>query len=357
MSLFQKKLPQTTSALKEALKDTFPAYAAGVVHGNERFFHSENCGLTSLFDLASLTKVLVTTTLALLAEQRNLLSVTEPLQSFFPDFPDERVKLSHLLNHSAGFQAWLGLHEKFHAKNSKDGFDPLHTPKFARTAYEEAILKSFDGKAFEKECVYSDLGFLMLGWALEKKLGAPIDVLFQEWIAIPWGFRSLQYLPIHPDVVPTEVCPWRGHALRGEVHDDNTYVLGGVAAHAGLFGNVEEVTRFGEIWMQSYFGESAYLKPELTRRYWSFTHLPGQTRVLGWDSVSAKGSSTGQFFSRSARGHLGFTGTSLWMDPEKKLVVTLLTNRVYPTRQNEKIKAFRPIFHDAVITDLSLAKT
>jgi serine-type D-Ala-D-Ala carboxypeptidase len=343
--------------LEKARGDVFPSYAVGVHVKNENHFATDNCDLESLFDLASLTKVICTTTIAALAEQKKLLSVSDTAQSYFPNFKDKRVLLSHLLNHSSGLPAWLALHSHFHAENGKGNFNPITTPLEARVRYEEEILKCDDPAAFEKQIVYSDLGFMLLGWALEKKFSMPLDAIFQEWIATPLKFKSLQFLPVSPNVVPTENCPWRGHILRGEVHDDNCSVLGGIAAHAGLFGNVKDTLRAGVLWLKDFQGEETLLTKEIVQKYWSFTHIPGTVRTLGWDGVTPGSSSTGKYFSPSSKGHLGYTGTSLWIDPEKNLIVTLLTNRVHPSRKNENIKTFRPLFHDTLLEEIGSKKT
>jgi CubicO group peptidase (beta-lactamase class C family) len=351
---FGKKFPRTLKALEAARGDVFPDFAVAVDHAGKSFSAGAGCGPDSLFDLASVTKVLSTTTLVLIAEQLGLLRTDEPVKRHFPDFPSEKVLLSHLLDHSSGLPAWLPLHESFHEPASLGSFNARETPRLARLKYESEIMKSWDASHFEKEAVYSDLGFMLLGWALEKAAKAPLDALFQEWIASPSGLESLQFLPISPDVVPTEMCPWRGHVLRGEVHDDNCFVLGGVAGHAGLFGNVGDVLSAGKLWLQAYFGNETApkLKPELVRKYWTLSSVPGSYRSLGWDGVSPKDSSTGKYFSASTRGHLGFTGTSLWIDPERKFSVVLLTNRVHPSRANEKIRQFRPLFHDTLVEEL-----
>ncbi len=345
--IFEKKFPKTKALLEQAIPEVFPAYAVGVFVDNTVTHSTSQCDTKSLFDLASLTKIICTTTIAAMAEQKKKLTIEESVQDFFPNFPSSKVKLSHLLNHSSGLPAWLPLYDGFQEK----GFDPITTPQKARVEYEEKILKSWQQKDFEKNALYSDLGFMLLGWCLEKKLQMDIDALFQEWIANPYMLHSLQFLPISPNVLPTENCPWRKHVLRGEVHDDNCYILGGIAGHAGLFGNILDTLQVGILWLKAFCGEHHFLKPETVQKYWSFSHIPTSSRVLGWDGVS-ENSSTGQFFSSNSRGHLGFTGTSLWIDANHKLVVALLTNRVYPTRQNEKIKTFRPLFHDSLCLEL-----
>lgn len=359
---FLSRFPKTTGLLNSAKRDVFPAYAVGVYLGSaaqgdsQTYLGYAGCGARSLFDLASLTKVLSTTTLMAIAEDKKVISTDTPVTKFFPNFPSPEVRLSHLLNHSSGLPAWLPLHALFHSESGLGQFNPRFTPEEARERYETEILKSWKPEGFEKETVYSDLGFMLLGWALEKATAISLDALFQEWIAIPNSLASLQFLPTSPDVVPTENCPWRGHVLHGEVHDDNCFVLGGVAGHAGLFGTVDHVLKLARLWLEAFQGRESLISTEAARKYWIFTHVPNSSRTLGWDGVSPEGSSTGHYFSRGSRGHLGFTGTSLWIDPEKNLIVSLLTNRVHPTRTNEKIKAFRPIFHDTLLQELGVAR-
>ncbi|HRK02076.1 MAG TPA: serine hydrolase, partial [Oligoflexia bacterium] len=285
------------------------------------------------------------------AEKKKKLTLTEPIQTFFPDFPSNKVTVSHLLNHSSGLLAHLDLHADFHAPDGLGDFDAFSSPILARVKYEEKIIATWRPDLFEKECVYSDFGFMLLGWMLEQIGQMPLDALFQEWVAQPAGISELQFLPITPNVLPTEDCPWRGRVLRGEVHDDNCYVLGGVAGHAGLFGTTRAVLALAKIWL---LGEKP-LQKKLIQKYWNTTHVVGSSRVLGWDGISQE-SSTGRYFSKNSRGHLGFTGTSLWIDPDRELIVTLLTNRVHPTRRNDSIKKFRPEFHDSLMHELGFAR-
>ncbi|MEW6056158.1 MAG: serine hydrolase [Bdellovibrionota bacterium] len=351
------QLERTKQLLEKARDDVFSAYSAAVHFRQKTQFLSGGCGPESLFDLASLTKVLCTATLYALAEQNKKISIDSPLQEYFPNFKDSRVKLSHLLDHSSGFPSWIDLHGSFHRTDGLGDFDPKETPAKARQIYEERILESWMPADFEKKSTYSDLGPILLGWILEKTFQAPLDTLFQEWVARPLGLESLQFLPISPDVVPTEDCPWRGRILRGEVHDDNCYVLGGVAGHAGLFGGVRDVLELSKYWLDAFLGRPSFLSQEIAVKYWTHQHIKGSTRFLGWDSVSPVDSSAGKYFSPATRGHLGFTGTSVWIDPSKELIVTLLTNRVHPSRKNEKIKSFRPLFHDTVCFDLGIGET
>ena len=352
MKTFLKKFPNTVKLLDSAMESVFPTYAVGVHFKGESHYYANGCGLESLFDLASLTKVICTTTLCAIQDELTIISTEDPVQKYFPNFPSNQVQLSHLLDHSSGLPAWLDLHSLFHTPDGRGDFNPRSTPKIARLRYEEEILKSWVPADFEKKVTYSDLGFMLLGWALEKQNKSALDALFQEQIVMKAGLESLQFLPITPDVVPTENCPWRGHVLRGEVHDDNCFVLGGVSGHAGLFGHVQDVLSFGTLWLQALKGTPTLIMPQTAQKNFTFTHVPESVRSLGWEGVSREASSTGKYFSSKSHGHLGYTGTSLWIDPEKQLVVTLLTNRVHPSRTNEKIKTFRPLFHDALLQEL-----
>lgn len=363
---FSKRLPKTLAALEQARGDVFPAYAAGIIKANETFTASGGCRENAIFDLASLTKVLSTTTLLALAEERGFLSTEDPLSKFFParpsskGFDDARVRLRHLLDHSSGFPWWIPLHVKFHEEKGPGSFDQHATPLLARTNYEQEILASFDPNEFERKAVYSDLGFLLLGWILEERTSKRLDVLFEEWIARPLGLQSMAYRPLErafplTQIIETEDCPWRRVVLRGQVHDDNCYVLGGVAGHAGLFGGLTDTLALARLWLDAARGQkTTILFPKSAQKFFTLSRVAGSTRALGWDSPSKVGSSAGRYFSTNARGHLGFTGTSLWIDPEKELIVALLTNRVHPTRANEKIKVFRPFFHDTLLSELGL---
>jgi CubicO group peptidase (beta-lactamase class C family) len=359
---FKNKFPKTTKLLDEAINVVFPSYAVGVSipqkseNKKDQFltlFHTNNANEDTLFDLASLTKIICTTTLFAIFEEKALISIEESVQSYFPSFPRSDVKIKHLLDHTSGLKPWLDLHSLFHEKESLKGFDPRTTPKIARLRYETEIIKSYEPDAFLKDVVYSDLGFMLLGWILEKKMNAPLDSLFQEYVIHPYRLDSIQFLPTSFNIAPTEFCPWRKRLLCGEVHDDNCYVLGGVAGHAGLFGNVMDVQKFGLHWLKALIQmDDSFLTPYMAKKYFTEKNLEASCRSLGFDGISPNNSSAGTKFSKSTRGHLGFTGTSIWIDPEQKIVVTLLTNRVCPTRTNEKIKEFRPIFHDTLLNEI-----
>jgi CubicO group peptidase (beta-lactamase class C family) len=146
----------------------------------------------------------------------------------------------------------------------------------------------------------------------------------------------------------TEHCPWRGRTLIGEVHDDNTYAMGGVSGQAGLFGTVQDVAAMADVWLSCFLRDGGFFESGLVQEFWRKSALPDSTRALGFDTPSPHASQAGGRFGPRTVGHLGFTGTSLWIDPDRELIVVLLTNRVHPTRRNETIKQFRPALHERV---------
>lgn len=211
--------------------------------------------------------------------------------------------------------------------------------------------------------LYSDLGFLLLGWVVEKKGKMALDRYSRENIFGPLFlekkifFERLSSGGKVKNCVPTEFCNWRRKTVCGEVDDENAYCLDGVAGQAGLFGNTDGLlsilTMLLDAWRQR--REPGIFTGEKLRQFLQRQDLPaGSTWALGFDTPSAANSSSGQYLSSSSVGHLGFTGTSFWIDPERELVVILLTNRVHPDRQNTRIRQFRPLFHDRVVEALHL---
>jgi CubicO group peptidase (beta-lactamase class C family) len=210
--------------------------------------------------------------------------------------------------------------------------------------------------------VYSDLGFMLLGFLVERLSGMALNLWCEEVIVQPLRADPMMFCPtagrahlavVRPiidvsRIAPTEQDEWRGRLLRGEVHDENAAAMGGVAGHAGLFGTAESVLAVSGAWLRGYHGKESILDGVLVRQFTTRQPSAAQSSwALGWDTPSAP-SSSGSSFSERSFGHLGYTGTSLWIDPLCELEVVLLSNRVYPSRKNEKIKAFRPSIHDLV---------
>jgi CubicO group peptidase (beta-lactamase class C family) len=296
--------------------------------------------LDTVFDLASLTKVIATTSIAMRAVQDGALGLDTRVAEVLATWrgPDrEAVTFRHLLDHSSGLPAHRRLWEQ---ARGRDAFEHL----IAATP-----LESVPGT----KSVYSDLGFMLAGFILADVLGRPLDALWNEWrrVSLPRD-APIAYgtATTAAPIAPTENDPWRGHVLRGEVHDENAAALGGVAAHAGLFGTARAVGSFARLVLQTFRSATPLGDPD-TMRLFASPSRPDASRALGWDTMRQT-SSCGTRMTATAIGHTGFTGTSLWIDHERDLYVVLLTNRVHPTRDNQALPALRPAFHDAVMEAL-----
>ena len=316
-----------------------------------------------VYDLASLTKVLCTTSLAALAVSEGALEldapVPEPWNAGCPD-----ATLADLLEHCSGYAAHL---EYFN-----------QVEPFSADGILEKIVATPTAYPLRSRAVYSDLGFMVLGRWLEQAYGRELEVLFTDKVMLALGLddKPLPHLGFHPvdghpprprphrdRIAPTEVYDpalynaevpshfelrRRGEVAHGIVHDDNAYVWGGVAGHAGLFGTAHGVLEVCKAWLQHLLPG---LSPAVRDRFWQPSTVPGSTRRLGWDGPSPDGSGTaGRAVTQAAVGHTGYTGTSVWIDPEADggpTICILLSNRVHPVRTAEAIKRFRPLFHEA----------
>ena len=297
-------------------------------------------GDDTIFDLASLTKVLATVPIAMQQVERGAIALDDPVRRHIPVWKDADradVTLRDLLSHCSGLA----------------GHAPLYEYCRTRADFKAAICSSPLVYAPRTRAVYSDLGFMLLGFVLESD--SALDQRFDAVRAQMAVAEDLQFHPPrlwHSRIAPTEVDRGRGRLLVGEVHDENAWALGGVAAHAGLFGTAAAVGQCARHFLQVLAGRTgaftrATLDTFITRR----ADVPGSSRALGWDTMLPT-SSCGRRISPRAFGHTGFTGTSLWIDPERGVYVVLLTNRVHPTRGNEAIRQVRPAFHDAVLEAL-----
>jgi CubicO group peptidase (beta-lactamase class C family) len=310
------------------------------------------------FDLASLTKVLVTTPLVLLSIQRARLGLDQPVQRALEGFAGqdrETITVRMLLDHSSGLPAWRPYYEKV---RSAAGGRWLATAK-GQEAVRRMVAAEVPEAPPGRRALYSDLGFILLDWILERVHGQPTDRLFSKWLARPLKLQGLFFVDLKSPAkaararrgrafAATERCPWRGRTLIGEVHDENAYAMGGVSGQAGLFGTVRDVAALAEAWLGSFLHAGGCFEQSLVRQFWQRPQVPGSTRALGFDTPSPQGSQAGRLFGPRTVGHLGFTGTSLWIDPDRELIVVLLTNRVHPSRDNEAIKQFRPVLHERV---------
>ena len=300
----------------------------------------------TIFDLASLTKVLCTTALTLPLIESGRLRLDAPVASLAPHWTGldrDAVTVRDLLEHCSGLPAYR----------------PYYLTFAGRAAYEAAIAAEPLDYRPRTHSVYSDLGFILLGFILEAVAGDPLESQFARWRNASGLAASLTFNPpaaARDAIAQTERDPWRGRVLQGEVHDENAAALGGVAGHAGLFGTAAAVGEAARWWLSRLrglddprSGVSARTAALCAER----SAVPGSSRGLGWDTMLPT-SSCGTRWSASAIGHTGFTGTSLWLDPTADRYAVLLTNRVHPTRQNDRIQQVRRDFHDAVAADLDV---
>jgi len=303
---------------------------------------------SNIFDLASLTKVLATTAMAMILYERGLLDLEAPVTAIVPEFanalddndPRRRdVTLRMLLAHSSGLPAYEKLFLR--TKTRED---------LLRAAFTTPLAAAPGARA-----AYSDIGFIILGVALAHLADESLDAFCQREIFGPLGMTHTTFNPaqaLKDSIPPTaDDRAFRHRIIQGEVQDENASVLGGIAGHAGLFSTAEDLAIFAHAMLNDGHPilRSSTVTVELFSRRES---LPEATsRALGWDTPSAP-SQSGKHFSPRSFGHLGYTGTSLWIDPDRQLSITLLTNRTWPDCQNQAIKQVRPAFHDAVIESL-----
>lgn len=301
--------------------------------------------IATVFDLASVSKAVATTSMAMILYERGLIDLEAPVVSIVPEFaggaerdvPREVVTVHMLLAHSSGLPAYEKLFLK--AKTREDLLAAAFT----------TLLAADPGTKVE----YSDIGFIILGIALERIADESLDRFCQRELFGPLAMSHTSFNPPaawRASIPPTaDDRSFRKRIIQGEVQDENASVLGGVAGHAGLFATAEDLATFSHVLLQ---GGPPLVRLEtlalFTRRE---TTPAGTSRALGWDTPSSP-SQSGKYFSVRSFGHLGYTGTSLWIDPERQLSITLLTNRSWPDCSNQAIKEVRPAFHDAVVEAL-----
>ncbi len=322
-------------------------------------------GEETLFDLASLTKPLATGSLTLLFLQEGVLNLDDRVGTLLPaerlsqELSETSVKA--LLNHSSGFPDWRPYFSMM--ESGSPGQKALSAIESTvenrrRWIYQAIHRESFVYPPGTKN-VYSDLGFILLGEILEKKSGQNLSRLFQEKMVRPLRLKDLGFIPIEKkpgqsaplfgagrSFAATEKSDFRHKIIQGEVHDDNAYMMGGVAGHAGLFGTSLSVYHCFSEWRNGYFNGGKLFSSSMVSPFVERDRFAGNWG-LGWMFPSIP-SSAGQYFSGKSFGHLGFTGTSVWFDPLADLGVIFLSNRVHPTRENNALKEFRPLLHDTV---------
>ncbi len=348
------------AVLKEAIAArAFPGCAFGVSSGGKvvfegalgRFTYEETAPAVTartVFDLASLTKVVATTAAAMRLVARGRLDLDAPLGALLPEFlagrtasdPARSITLAHLLAHNSGL--------------------PGNVEFFRTVTTPDALLRACFALPVETEpgarAEYSDPGFLLLGKAIEKLTAEELSTWTAREIFRPLGMTATTFCPpeaLRPTIPPTEVdASLRHRRIQGEVQDENAWMLGGVAGHAGLFSNVADLLRFAEAILASGCTAAggkldSFFDRAVLDRFCQRQPPEGSSRALGWDTPSEP-SSSGRCFAEDSIGHLGYSGCSLWIDRKAGVAVALLTNRTWPDRKNQSIRAVRPAFHDAV---------
>jgi serine-type D-Ala-D-Ala carboxypeptidase len=345
-----------SAILEQAVKHgAFPAAAIEVGDARRTRWHAAFGRLTydpgavpagddTIFDLASLTKVLATTSFLMQQAERGGIDLDDPVGEHIAAWEGAdraHVTVRDLLSHSGGLTAYV----------------PFYRDYSGRAEFERAICSVPLEYEPRTKSIYSDLGFILLGFMLDHA-GSTLDRRFE---AVKQQMALAEDIQFHPPeswkrrTAPTEVDPWRGRLLVGEVHDENAAALGGAAGHAGLFGTAAAVGQYARHLLQILDGHVGVVRRETLETFISRrADVPGSSRALGWDTMLAA-SSCGSHMSTRAFGHTGFTGTSLWIDPDRAVYVVLLTNRVHPSRANEAIRHIRPAVHDAVMRELGVA--
>lgn len=291
---------------------------------------------STLFDLASITKVVATTTAAMILEEEGRLDLDRTVASYLPELADstkQAITVRMLLTHRGGLEA----------------FAPLYRTHRGRQQYLEQInarpLRSQPGT----QTVYSDWDLILAQLVIERITGQDLDAFVRDRVFVPLGMRDTGFRPGVPRdrIAATERDTSRGGLIWGEVHDPNAWAMGGVAGHAGLFGSGRDLAVFAQMLLNGgEYGTVRILRPQTIAR-WTAPQVPGSSRALGWDTPSGE-SSAGHYFSTRSFGHTGYTGTSMWIDPERSLFVILLTTRVNPTSENQKQAPLRRAVADAV---------
>ena len=344
---------------------TVPGLVALVAAGGQTVFH-EAFGARQLiprklptfpdtvYDVASLTKAVVTSLLAMGEVGAGRLALDAAVAGLLPEFAGpgrDGVTVRQLLCHASGLPA----HRPFWRRAAEA---PAERWAIAHLAAREPLEYPPGTRA-----VYSDLGFILLGWLLERTTGARLDVLMQNRIAGPLAMAATTFVNLAAPAAParllgdrsvaaTQLCTERHRLVLGEVDDLNAAAMGGIAGHAGLFSTAADLGRIAGALTAAWRGEGgspAIIERDVVRTFWSPSDIPGSTWRLGWDGPAAAGSQAGARLSRDAVGHLGFTGCSLWIDPAREIWIVLLSNRAHPSPPtDDRFRHFRPALHDAV---------
>ena len=362
-----------TQILQQAVREgVFPGAVLFVRSFGEVVYHQAagqmgqppfDCPVTTdtIYDLASLTKPLATTTALVCLLQDGPMNLDQPVTDWLSEWQSTAYRhttIRQLLHHSSGLPAWRRYYEAL----SPAGLPPKDETE--RQARITVLLQTIAKEPLEydpgSQSVYSDLGFMALGVVIERCVGTSLpdycrSRMYDLLNANPLFFIDAEGNPTGGDgdltsVAPTEQDSWRGRLVHADVHDENAYALGGIAGHAGLFGTASSVSQISGAWLQAVLGRPSMLSVKWAQHFTRRQEPEVSSWALGWDTPSPP-SSSGHHFSPESFGHLGYAGTSLWIDPVRELEVILLSNRVHPTRENKQIKVFRPELHDLVVKE------
>lgn len=331
----------------------FEAFGYSMIYPEKRIMKTG-----TYFDVASLTKVVVTVSIVMGLVEKGLIQIDQKLRDFYPDIDTKKAEITigDLLSHSSGLPSWHPIYLEIEEEGRRTGVGIMGGKKawdFAIKRINEMALLYEPGSRH----IYSDLGFILLGDIIMKVTGKGLSEVFREIVGGPLGMNDSFFREkgaavekggfTDGDFAATELCTWRKKVVVGEVHDENAFAFGGVAPHAGLFTTAYDLLKFSLHIMECYKGVDGLWKASTVRRF--LKRREGSTWTLGWDTPSRDYSLTGRYLSEESFGHFGFTGCSLWIDTKKDTIIILLTNRVHPTRSNERIKYFRPQIHDLIM--------
>jgi len=358
-------------------RHVFPGAVLLVREGTRAFYHRAfghrslepemtQMSEDTIFDISSLTKAFATSVGMMLMVKDGRIGLDDRVTRFFHNFGvhgKTHITFRHLLTHSSGLPAWKPYYKGVLQIEREGRINFLGSHGAKAYVYQELQRERLDGPP-GKQAVYSDLGFILLGAAIEEVSGMTLDRFCHDRIFRPLGLRTTGFVdlsllrarrvqPVTEMIAPTERCPWRKKILCGEVHDDNAYAMGGVAGHAGLFASAKDLDALLGRLTDCYRGNGQMIPQRIVQEFWTRDEtVRGSTWCLGWDTPSPVGSSSGTHFSPHSVGHLGFSGTSVWLDLEHDRHVILLSNRIHPSRDNDQIKAFRPFIHDVIVAAL-----
>jgi CubicO group peptidase (beta-lactamase class C family) len=310
---------------------------------------------STIYDLASLTKVLATTASVMLLVAEGKLALDAPVATYLPHFAErgkEKIHVRHLLTHSSGLRPWRAYHADLAERDRRRGERVVGTPE-GKKEITSRVLKSAPVHEPGEASVYGDLDFIALGALVEAVAGEELDAfaarrIFQPLGMADTGFHRLPWSGERARYAATEQCSWRERVLWGEVHDPNAWAMGGVAGHAGLFGTAADVMRFAQEMLAAERGQSALFPAEVAREFFRRQEIAPQSDwALGWDTPTEGQSTSGTHFSKHSIGHTGFTGTSVWIDLERGMQIVFLTNRIHLIAKKSRFE-LRPLVHDLV---------